>query len=439
MELAVNNILARESATSFTVDIKITNMNNPGFIYSPLWVDTININQNFSDNFADEIYIDFQVSPYDYMQIFNNAKGLIVNLRFVHIDPTTMKRIFNPKPTSKTYKALLMNPVDLLKKFTPGHLMPTDRSPLTEQKNSLLVPVKLWLIEDSAYTLRQQKFSGNLTKVTLSDAIHYVAHKFNIKQVYITPPDNTLKWEHIIFPPYKGLNEIFDYLQETYGVYMKGIDWYYTNNTLYIYPAYENNPSIPYIANIYHIGKNMYSGLGSYHYLPANNLINIISTTVVHTQDISQAAAEEDGNAYSFLRSSTVIDNYTTTTKDGTFVNNNNSLTVGTKVDRMASQNALHLKYSKPTDNIHHQNSKLAKWDAVLIKCGWVHVVPFLLVPGHNIKYYFDKNGIFSLQQGILESVSYHLKPIQKLDTGYTYGGSADLQIRADSDIKTMK
>lgn len=435
MQSAVTSVLNDSSITNFTIDVQITNTNDATYQYAPMYIDKITIEQNYADNFADEIFLEFKVSPADYIQLYNNNKSLNVSLRFVYVDPVTLMRVFNPAPIARSYKALLMNPVDLLKKYTPGKLMPTSRTALTEAKVGLQIPVKLWLIEATTYQLRQQQFNAIISKRTVGDTIRYIANRFQIKQLYLVPPDNKMTWEHIVIPPAQNFDEIFAYLQYTYGIYMKGIDWYYTNSTLYVYPAYENNPAINYVANIYHVDKMSYAGLHSYHSIIAANLINIVSANEVNTTDISRPTAEESGNSFSFLRASSVIDNSTTTNAQGTFVNNNNALTVGTTLDRMTTNNALNPKYTKATNNIFYENSKLAELNAVLIECAWSQAVPFQLVPGHNIKYHFDKNGVFTNQQGILESAVYVFGPIQKLGTGYTYGGVARLHIRADSDV----
>lgn len=436
MSAAVDSVLGQTSLTDFTVDVQITNTQNQSFSYTPLFLDKITINQDFGGSFADEIFIEFAAGPTDYINIFNNSQGLVVSLRFVYVNPQTLQRVFTPVPIVRSYKALMMDPQDILKKYTTGTLLPTKDMPLTEQHIRLAIPVKLWLIEQDVYTIRQQQYHGTLYKSNMASMISYVTSQFNIKQIYLVDPDNTLVWNHIVVPPSHNFDEIFDYLQVTYGVYMKGLDWYYTNSILYVYPAYENNPKIKYVANIYNAPNGNYAGLLSFHSSDASsNSVNIVSTTGVDTTDISRPSAEDSGNSFSFMRASSIVDNYVTTNANGTFVNNNNSLTVGTKIDRMTTPSASNPKYTKTTDNIFYESSKLAKLNTVLIKCGWKKAVPFLLYPGHNIKYHFDKNGVFTNTQGILEGVSYKFTRSQKMGPGYTYSGSADLQLRADSDV----
>lgn len=438
MATAVEAVLNQDSLTDFTIDLLITNTTNQSYSYSPLYVDKITINQDFGDAFADEIFLEFKAMPADYINMFNNTQGLIVSITFIYVNPQTLQRVFTPVPIVRTYKALLMNPKDILKEYTTGSLMPTTNMPLTEQHISASIPVKLWLIESSAYTIRQQQFHGIFSQATVGNVISYIANQYQIKQIYLVPPDNTMSWSHVIIPPAQNFDELFDYIQTRFGVYMKGMEWYYTNSILYVYPAYENNPVIKYNADIYNVPKGNYAGVLSYHALTtSSNNISIISTTEVKTTDISRPAAEDIGNSTSFMRAATVIDNAVTTIEKGSFINNNRSLTVGTTIDRTASANASNPRYTKTTDNIFVESSKLAKWGAVLIECGWLKAIPFQLYPGHNIKYHYDDNGIFSSQQGILEGVFYTFTKSQKMGMSYTYSGSAHLKIRANSDVTT--
>ena len=433
---AIDGVLNAHSITEFTMDIQFTSTDDPSYTYTPQWIDGLTIEQSFAGRFADRVTLELTLAPTDYMKLFNNSKGLQVSLRIVYYNSQTSQRVFTPPPISRTYKAMLTNPQDLSKKHTTGSLMPTQSMPLVEQHISTRIPAKLSLIESDVYTIRQQKFHGIYQKQKVADVISHVTQSFNIKQIYLVPPDNTMAWDHIIIPPSQGMNEIFDYLHHTYGIYMKGIDWYYTNNMLYVYPAYENNPKIRYNADIYNAPEGSYAGLHSYHNIDASGTrLGIVSTTKVKTTDISRPSAENTGTGFSFTRASSIMDRTVTTNKKGTFINNNNSLVVGTKTDRAMSNSANNPTHTKTTDNIFAESSKLAKWSAVLIECGWTSAVPFLLYPGHNIKYHFDKNGSFTTQQGILERVVYVFQKSHQISNGYTYSGTAMINMRADSDV----
>jgi len=436
MTAAVEPVLAASSVTEFTVDITVNSTDDATYSYTPLWIDSITISQDFADTFADRLTLEYTAAPDDYIQMFNNSKGLMVALRIVYVNSQTQQRVFTPPPIARMYKAMLMDPQDLLKKYTTGSLMPSASMPLVEQHLSTRIPVKLALIEAAAYTLRQQQFHCIYQQATIASVIAHIIQSFSITQLYLVPPDNTMTWTHIIIPPAQNISEIFDYIHTTYGIYMKGIEWYYTNGILYLYPGYENNPSIKYTADIYNVPEGNYAGLLSYHQLnTASNNIGIVSTTKVNTTDISRPAAENTASNYSFVRASSIIDNFTTTTATGTFIKNNNALTVGTPVNRTMSDHASNPRYTEATDNIFLESSKLAKMNAVLIECGWNNAIPFALYPGHNVKYHYDQDGTFTYQQGMLERVVYHFDRKRKNAVGNVYAGTAQINLRANSDV----
>lgn len=433
---AISSVLSIGSNTEFTLDIEFTNTDDPSYSHTPQWIDGLTIVQSFAEDFADRVILELSLAPRDYMALFAASQNLQVAIRVVYFNSQTSQRVFLPVPMSRTYKAMLVNPQDLSKKYTTGSLMPTRDMPLTEQHISARIPTKLNLIESPVYTMRQQKFHGIYQKQKVADVIAHIAQSFSIKQVYLVPPDNTMVWDHIIIPPSHGIDEIFDYLQYSYGVYMKGIDWYYTNSMLYIYPAYENDPAIPHKADIYNAPSGSYAGMRSYH-TTVGPMLNIVSTTDVNTADISRPSAENVGTGFSFMRAATLIDLYANTTAKGTFITNDVALTVNSVKDRAMTKKANNPTYTKTTDNIFEQNSRLAKWDTTLLECGWTNAVPYLLHPGHAIRYHFDKAGVFTTQKGILERVVYQFQRQRQLSQGPVYGGNAVLRLRAESDVRT--
>lgn len=438
METAVMNVLNQVSVTEFTIDIQLTNTTNKNFSYTPMWIDRLQIVQNFANNFADDLRIEFTVSPTEYQQLYAGSQGLAASVRFAYVNSQTATRVFTPAPVVRSYRAMIIDPQDLSKKYTTGALQPTQEMPLTEQHVGLRIPIKLHLIEIDVYTLRQQKFHGLFSKAKVADVIAFVIKSFGISQISMVPPDNTMTWEHIVVPPAQNIDEIFDYLHYTYGVYMKGIDWYYTNKILYLYPAYENNPIIKYTANIFNAPSGSYGGMLSYH-TNSGTTLNVVSTTEVTTTDLSRPTAENAGTAVSFLRASSVIDRSAVTTPNGSFLSNDRSLTVNSTQDRTITPGANNPQYTKSTDNVFFQSSKLAKFNTILLKCGWRNAVPYLLYPGHNVKYHFDKQGVFTNQQGVLECAIYIITRQRHSAVGVVYSANALLQIRATSDVTTVR
>ena len=185
LSAAIDGVIQVHSITEFTLDIQFTNTEDASYHYTPSWIESLTIIQSFAEKFADRVILELTLSPTDYMQLFNNSKGLQVSLRIIYYDSQRSQRVFTPPPIARTYKAMLMNPQDLSKKHTTGSLMPTASMPLVEQHVATRIPAKLSLIESDAYTIRQQKFHGIYQKQKITDVISHVAQSFNIKQMYL--------------------------------------------------------------------------------------------------------------------------------------------------------------------------------------------------------------------------------------------------------------
>jgi len=436
MNEAINSILAsaHTTATEFNISITLTSADNPKFIVVPLFIEEMTITEDYSNAYAEVVTVKFTVSPLEYELIFKNMKDLLAAVTIVYIDAQHSKLVFDPPPINRKYKAILKNPQNLSTKFTTGSLRPTIDQPKTEQHVSARIPVELQMIEYEAYVIRQQQFHAMFSNTNVQALINHIAKVYNIPRLYLVKPDNTHTWSNIVIPPGKSISDIFDFIQVTYGVYMKGIEFFYTDKTLYVYPPYEMRPVIPYTANIFNAPEGAYSGSRAYHATDSKN-ISIVSTTSVDTKDLAVSSAENTGSSKSFIRASQLIDNFSGLTQAGVRVSHNNSLTVSGRNSRTMTRNANNDRYGKTTDNIFHEASELAKWNATLVKLGWLQAVPYVLRPGHAVKYAYDDNGIFVSKSGILEVVVYKIAHQRRLDVGNTYSCRADMRLRVESDL----
>ena len=434
MAKAVNNVLSTQVPTEFTFTINLTSESDTTYKYTPsFFIESASITQNFADDYTDDIRVSFTASPQEYMAIFNHAQDLLATTIRIYVNQQSGQRIYTIPPIVKSYKALLLNQENLYSKHPTGALQPTPNMPIVEQHVATRIPVHLQLIEKEAYTLRQQQFHGIFSNSTVASAIAAIVDKFEIKQLNFISPDNTHSWGNIVIPPAQNINDIFDYIQFTYGVYMKGIEFYYTNNTLYIYPPYELSPKMPSVVNFYNSPNGSYAGAFSYHSVTGNT-IDIVTTDKVETKDLSIMASENVGGSFSFLRASKLVDGFVGVSDNGVYVSKDASLTVGTPYSRTMVNNANVDRYQAATDNIFIQSSKLVKWQASLVSTKWLHAVPDLLIPGHKSTWNIDDNGVFKKRNGILEAVHYDIKFIRKSMAGPVYSCDAEFRLRVDSD-----
>ncbi|CAM6000870.1 unnamed protein product [Sphagnum balticum] len=429
MQNAVTRVMGTQTFTEFVLTVKLTSGADSTYSFSPVLVDTFHIVQNFSDDYTDNITISFLASANDYANIYDNRTELLATIKIVYIDSHDQSgnKVYDPAPITKQYTAIMLDPKNIRAQIPRTK----DFSyPLITQTDVPNVPVHLQLIETPIYKLRHRQFHGMFSNCTVTSVMRAAAQFFGMTQVYMVPPDNTNTYEHLIIPPAKELSDIFDYLQDTYGIYMKGCEFYYTGGILYVYPPYENEPAIEYHANIFNSFGGMYSGSISYH-LKEDKTISIISNQKADTKDLTNSAAENHGTAATFLRSSRVIDQYTTTDASGTKIASDNALNVSVDGIAPVVTNSNNSKYKRASDNIFRESSELAKYQAILIKCGWTNALPYSIYPGHAVHYYFDDGGVFQKYKGIFEGIEYMVKQSKKGSTGQSYFCSANMVFRA--------
>lgn len=439
MQQAINKIFAAQTITEFTITIRLTSGTNPSFSYSPLFVDDMSIDQDFANRYADKIIVSFKATDQDYMSIFQNSSKLNAVITFTYVDTTSGggKKVYSPPPIIKTYSAIMFDPEN---KFATQPRVTDKTYPMVQQTGSPNTPVKIQLVDTVIYNTNHQQFNGvfgtngqpNTPPNTISSVLMYITKAYGCNKLYMVPPDNKNNYQHLLFPPGREFRNIFDYVQDTYGVWMKGMEFYYTADTLFLYPPYENNPVIPYTANIYNTFSGSYAGQKSYHLLQGNT-ISIVSTLKAETQDLTHMAAENKGTGRTFLRSSNVIDGYTTTTQGKTLINSNTALMVSGTSMQPVVPGTNNPKYGKATDNIFKVSSDLAQYQAILISLGWAQAIPYAMYPGHKVNYFYDAANVFNKATGIVESISYTMRKTKKVPSiGQVYACSAQMKFRVD-------
>lgn len=438
MNSAVQKVLARPICTEFVIDLKVICSTDTSFSFKPLFLDKMTIIQDPPTNYADKITVYFECSPTEYMAMYNRHQELRAILVTKYVDAQTEQYVFDPEPTVKRYVAIIKDAQDLYKKYATGQLQATERSPRSEQHQAARVPVALDLVEESVYNLRHLRFTSIYQETTMKDLLLHIARsvkELGVREVHLIPPDNVLAYNHVTIPSL-DFSSIILFLQQRYGVYLKGVDFYVSEGVLYIYPPYENRPKHPQVINVYNVASNRFAGLKSYHQYTDARTLNIVAAGGTSTRNIAEEAAENVGTGVTFTRSSQLVDNYVTMTKNGPVISQNNTVAIANKTNRSMRVNANNSIHSQTTDNIFLAASKLAQWDAVLVAFAWPQAVPMSMLPGAHIQYHYDENNIFVTRHGILESVSYEILPKTRTGLGTVYNCSATVQFRIEPDEK---
>lgn len=419
---SIASVMSSPSPAQFLLKIDFLSKTNSKFAYTPLIVDNLVIKQDFAHEYADNIVISFMVASADYATIQDNAEGLLAVLTITSLDRLG-STVYNPPPQQYIYQATIVNPKDIRRQLSD-----------VSQRTLPDTTISIRLIDQTIYDLRHINIHGIYQNTTLADVMSHIAQTFNFKTLHLVPPDNTHTYDHIVIPPNKNFSEVFTYLQKTYGVYMKGLNFYGSNGVLYIYPPYETGPTFPQTCVVYQADDGAYAGAQAFH-KTTGTTTEIVVNRESFSQDITVTSGENKGTASMFLRSSALVDGVVTVDETkGVQYQTGLSASLRLQNPRLASGNAQHTTYAKATDNPFSMATALASGQAVMVAADWGHAVPFLLLPGCTVRYSYDQDGVQMTQTGILEGVQCDLNRDARVGAGVMYLSSGKLILRLQPD-----
>lgn len=416
---AADKVIAGAQPSHFIMTVTFRSEDDPKFEYEPIVIDDMSIDQRFDDNYMDDITVSFHASPREYRLLNDHSQNLLATVRMVFLSRTGQSVDQRTPPFVRTYRAMLVDPMDMRETTVDA-----------EKRVEYTMMVKMRLVEMSIYRIRQQKIHGIFRNTTLKDILGYTSRVFDITNVAIIPPDNTHTYENFNIPPSKGFLEIFTYLQKHYGIYMNGITYYYTGETLYIYPPYDTDPKFPKTARIYRVEKGDYAGSSSFHRHVDDTITDIVTTGKNDSLDLSQIGAENDGTTHHFLRASQLIDGFASPANEKISYENNRSLAVETRVRKNMVSTKKANRYTKAQDNLFDASSQLAAHQGRIANVLWAQAVPFLLKPGHRIAYVHEHDGTTNNRSGILDNAFFYIERSAQTANGYLFTCYASLTLR---------
>lgn len=424
------NIIKTPKSTSFNIDISIHSESDTSYAFTPLYIDTVQISQDFYDAYMDSILVKIPISPAQYADMYDHRTDLFATLTWTHIAPNSIIPILDPPPTTKTYRVSLINPKDIRQqlKDTKYRLEP-DRS------------IDIRLMDSVSYNMRHIRMEGIMgtpnKPQSVSDVIAMISKCMGASGLYLVPPDNIHRYRQIILPTGAGIEEIFDRLQKGYGVYTKGINYYYHDSMMYIYPPYETNPKFPQKMNVYLGDVGEFAGSPSRHRWldEEQRVFEIVADGNAKVINLSNMAAENHGTGVYVTRASHLRDNFAKTDSADTTISNMSTLTANVEGLNTTVKGRKNIAYGGQTDNIFEAASEIAKYQAVMLTCIWPTAIPYILKPGHAIRYVYDKGGITEYVNGILDGIMYSYSR-QSVISGSgskpIYIGNAALRLRLE-------
>lgn len=422
LQAAISDVLSYQSTTRFNLSLIIQSELDSSFSWEPEIIDRMVHHQNFAEDYCDRINIKMPISPARYAQLYDMYQGLICTLTYTFVD-TSGNPVYNPAPIVKQFRVNIVDMQDVRKRIRDAHLRTTPD-----------MNIELQLIEKALYDITKVKLNGIYQSTNLTNCIHHLVSAMGITKLEMAALENVHTYDHILIPPYKSISDIFFYLQGKYGLYSGGVNHYYFNGVLYIYPPFDiMNVKTPAI-NVYQADQGDYAGMHSYHRMN-NGAMGIVSTTLPYVEDHSIVGTETHGTGMMFTRSSLVADGMVNvdpntgasyTGNPGMIVKYQKALQIGTNYHQ--------LSYAKTTDNPFPQMSKMAESQAVMIHTNWLQPMPYTIPPGSTASYMHDGAGNAVTQLGLVERMTMEFIKGDKGGGGDVFSGSADIILRLRPD-----
>lgn len=406
------SIIGNDTTITYKPHVIIHNPNT-NFKLIPMIINAIDIVQNFSASYMDAIQLEVRISYFEYVEILKNMQDLECVITLNPANPSTGFECTELEPIIIEARAILENQEDLSKTigesvFTNGDA----KAPTSPEQASFQMNYTFHLIEHKAFDLRHAQINAILTGCTVEQAIRYVCSQFGIEKIVLIEPDNKLVYDNFVIPPMKDMSNVFSYIQDRYGVYSKGISWYYTQETLYVYPTCDTSAdknTTEGILRIASVPKGMFKGADNYHIVYDKDLY-ILSISDKEMKSLNTVGEENAGGVRLSVNSDNTVDGFSTLHKDGTLEISNDNLSVvqmSNKNGSMSGKSA-NVKYDGIRSNIYVSTSEMALFNGSVLSLGWSFGIPRYIVPGQVLEYYYDESSqIFATKKGRIQSVSY--------------------------------
>ena len=253
-------------------------------------------------------------------------------------------------------------------------------------------------------------------------------------------PDNKQVYQNMIIPPQQTFVTCMEFLQNYYGVYNKGISYYFTKDILYVFPTYETKPKTLDSAHFYYAGADAVTGVELYHAYSEANMIHVVVSSTPVIRDLTDGGIENFGNTRLFQHSDRIVDLYSTIGEGkGSTVSRmgmgqldlkepNTSIFSLKDTDFGISKDAYNIVY-KHTSNLFREKSEIYSYMRSLIGIQWQNAYPDSFKPGHLIHYHYDGEDMnrrtdsdeldyadsaeYMTRDGVCEQVTYTFKPVQ--------------------------
>ena len=403
------------------IETKIYSDSNPELVVKPIVIRSFNVVHDFSKSYHEKVTATFEVFKDEAVYILANSQDLRATIVMNHIRQNYYTVVLGTEPDIRQYRVFLLGKDDLKKTLQKVEFMEQMKTAEGEfvytpdEIRAMKFNLQVELMDEKVYEFGKRPVNGILKDVTMQDTVHFMANALNIKNVDMVTPDNDKKYNHVILNPMVTL-EVIDKLQNTYGIYQKGIAYFYHSDTLFIYPEYETKPQTLSELHIWKLPKDSYSGLASYS-REEEDVLTIFTNEDVGFMSLSEVGTEQNGNFQITRRADTTIDLDTQQLGKEAQVNANNMFSVSSENEKTVTQGKVSARYNGVTSNPLALSSAMASVMCGMMVFRWNMAWPWSIKPGCKVVYYYEELSGIRTAQGIVDSVEYALAKIDGIET----------------------
>ena len=423
---AMNKVLEQVSSRALFIDCVFSD--GLSYKFTPDYINRLTIGQDFLNKYTDYIELELEIPTSDYISLTEHYGGLFCELKFYYADPASAS-ILEPYTTIKQ-RAIIIDREDLTKTMSIADLVP----PTIKEKASISASVgkavydyqfsstrvvKIQLIDDKIYKIRKRRAGFILRDETTTSAIMLMAKQMDIATVNMVKADNTKKYKNLVIPPLTSFKDAFDYIQSGpgMGVYEQGFSYYFTKDTLYIYPAYSTDPTSVKTVHVFNVGPGKLAGCHGYDTTIATERF-IIANGQVTTVNLQESSLENEGNAIHLIKGERIVSDWVKEHNKGFSILpkvNTETVYMDTGNAGMIRDKTVSPSYAISFDNPYVIKSRLASANRELVSFQWQQAVPFSFLPGGKVVYYYDGPNILNKKNGICEEVIYDIQRSDRL------------------------
>ena len=433
------------------------------FDFTPHRINSFRIEQNFVENYMNHYELNVMLTPAQYQKLFYNYKDLRCTVKFYAANINTSQifgKTFKGDPILVIEDAycVFKDKQDIMKKNPKSTLIPeNENAKNTTHQEQYLDNIIFQIMPKEDYQFRSADVNTILNNCTVKDAIYAIANSAeSVDALMCVDPDNKTVYKNIVIPPILSISDALTFLQQYYGIYSKGLGFYYQVGCLYVYPQFETSPILPKdkapdvpvykknkyatvtgdvlldemgdggMTHIYMVGEDNYTGLQYYHAFEGKT-IHIVSNGKAVFRDLADAGMENVGYGFLAHHSSRDIDSARTVLDSkiplanrfgiwpmNIHQNPNNSYLAqdGQNKELGMTSTLANVQYVDDKSNIFTLQSMLNSYKRNTAGFVWNNAVPFTFRPGYRICYHYD--GEDESRRGLDDSTAQSLQYMTK-------------------------